>query len=94
MVAHCANPACSAPLHYLREGRLFQFEVRSISVDGGFRNSAQDTSPPKISRKVSHFWLCGECAPQLTLTFDQTHGVTVVPLARVSTQETIHQISA
>ena len=25
MVSHCANPACRAPLHYLRGGRLFFF---------------------------------------------------------------------
>src|SRR5205823_8587631 len=37
MVPQCANPACRAPLRYLRDGRLFQFEVRAI----GFKQPGQ-----------------------------------------------------
>src|SRR2546430_17422626 len=75
MISRCANPACSVPLRYLRDGRLFQFEVRSRSL-AGF-----EQQPPrhgKASRQIAHFWLCGHCAE--TLIFDQLKGVTVVPL--------------
>ena len=72
MVSHCANPACSVPLRYLRDGRLFQFEVRSIPTDG--------TQQAKTPRQVSRFWLCGQCATNLTLAFDQLKGVKTIPL--------------
>lgn len=68
MVKNCANPACSVPLRYLRDGRLFQFEVKTR------------VEPRKLSRQVSHFWLCGRCASTLTLTFDPNNGVQLVPL--------------
>jgi len=67
MVKQCANPACSAPLRYLRDGRLFQFEVRS-------RVRAR-----KLCRQVAHFWLCGTCCRVLTLVFDPLSGVQVMP---------------
>ena len=67
MVRECANPACSVPLRYLRDGRLFQFEVRS------------HTGARKLSRQVAHFWLCGQCCRTLTLVFDLLSGVQVVP---------------
>jgi len=69
MVTHCANPSCGVPLRYLRFGRLFRFEVRALQSD---RDS-------KVARQVTHFWLCGECAPRLTLTFDPLRGVQAVP---------------
>jgi hypothetical protein len=68
MVTKCANPDCSIPLRYLRDGRLFQFEVRSPAPSR------------KLSRQVAHFWLCGSCSSTLTLAFDATSGVRVVPL--------------
>jgi hypothetical protein len=77
MVSRCANPACSIPLRYLRDGRLFQFEVRSRTL-AGFEQQA--TRQGKASRQIAHFWLCGHCAETLTLTFDEFKGVTVVPL--------------
>jgi len=32
MLPQCANPSCCTPLRYLRDGRLFQFEVRAASL--------------------------------------------------------------
>jgi hypothetical protein len=46
----------------LRDGRLFQFEVRP---------QASAPAEGKTPRRVSHFWLCGECASRFTLVFDQ-----------------------
>ena len=76
MVSHCANPACSIPLRYLRDGRLFQFEVRPVVANG---DSA--IAHLKPGRRVWHYWLCGECAGELTLTFDGKTGLRVVPIA-------------
>ena len=69
MTSHCANPDCAVPLRLLRDGRLYQFEVRP-----------QDPKvPAKSSRSLSHFWLCGECSSKLTLVFDQLKAVVVKP---------------
>ena len=56
MVDHCANPKCAKPLHYLREGRIFVFDV-----DG-----KQDASG-KRTRRLEHYWLCGPCAQMFVL---------------------------
>ena len=76
MVPQCANPACRAPLRYLRDGRLFQFEVRAI----GFKQPSQPHHGDPTVRQVAHFWLCGRCSLNMTLAFDKEKGVTVTPL--------------
>lgn len=75
MTSHCANPACAVPLRYLRDGRIFQFEVRR-----GLSQTPDD-KPITIGdrvRNISHFWLCGHCSSTLTLAFDVTRGAVVV----------------
>lgn len=65
MVSNCANPKCAKPLHYLREGRIFVFDV---AVDG---------PGSKRSRRMEHYWLCGVCSQ--TMMMEQTpDGVRVV----------------
>ena len=66
MLAKCANPYCSTPLVYLREGKIFMIEA-SLTLVG-----------PKPQNRVEHFWLCGPCSSSMTLTFDQKQGVQVV----------------
>jgi hypothetical protein len=52
MVNNCANPKCGKPLHYLREGRIFVFDLpEQASAASG-----------KKMRRIEHFWLCGECS--------------------------------
>jgi hypothetical protein len=85
MVSRCANPACLVPLRYLRDGRLFQFEVRSSGLAGFERENRRHG---KGSRQIAHFWLCGHCAETLTLAFDELKGVTVVPLPPASNSVT------
>ena len=77
MVSKCANPACSTPLLRLRDGKLFQFEVRSISVP--FVDSPQGAPAEVPTRQVAHYWLCGPCSEQMSLTLD-VDGVQVVSL--------------
>lgn len=69
MTSHCANPDCAVPLRLLRDGRLYQFEVRPQAPK----------VPANSSRHLSHFWLCGECSSKLTLVFDQVKAVVVKP---------------
>lgn len=78
MLAYCANPTCYAPLHSFAEGRLFQFEVVSISVA-----ASDDTTEPfdeKPERQTAQFWLCGRCAATMTLTLEPVRGLKLTPL--------------
>jgi hypothetical protein len=66
MISKCANPACSVPFHYMREGKLFRMEVEC----------EQDTPRPQLGshakpvRRIEHFWLCGACSSFLTLVLN------------------------
>ena len=60
MVNQCANTSCGKPLHYLREGRIFVFDV-AIS-DAHVATSSKT--------RLRHFWLCGSCSE--TLGMEQT----------------------
>jgi len=78
MLSQCANPACCRPLTSLSEGRLFQFEIVSISV------SATDDSEQGFdetpTKETAHFWLCSECACSMALTLEPVNGLRLVPL--------------
>ena len=73
MLSKCANPACSQPFRYLRDGKLFEIEshVGSDTAAGGER---------KPSRRVEFFWLCGQCATELTVINDKVQGVITIPI--------------
>ena len=68
MLAKCVNPACSKPLHYLRDGRIFHIERGAPFGETG-----------KRSHNVEHFWLCGDCCQTMTVFFDPQERVRVVP---------------
>jgi hypothetical protein len=78
MLAHCVNPDCYAPLRSFSEGRLFQFEVVSISIAANDATSTPFDEKPE--RQTAHFWLCGRCADSMTLTLEPMRGLRVVPL--------------
>lgn len=66
MVSHCANPKCAKPLHYLRDGRVFVFDVADkIGANG------------KRTRRMEHFWLCGVCSQTMVME-QSTDGVRLV----------------
>lgn len=52
MVSQCANLDCSRELHYLRDGKIYQFV---LSTKTG-------------SKRLEHFWLCGDCSKTMILT--------------------------
>lgn len=62
MVSYCANPNCHKPLHYLREGKIFLFSGKPSKGNSNAFN-------------LEHFWLCGGCAKNWTLTMDGEHGM-------------------
>ncbi len=73
MVSKCANPDCSAVFRYLREGRLFNFEVT--------KSNPLRVAGVHIARSYEHFWLCPSCSVSMTLVKDNG-SVAVRPLAK------------
>jgi len=78
MLSKCANPSCSTPLIYLREGKIFM-------MDHSPQHQTQPSGPAgiKAGSRVEHFWLCGPCSAELTITYEPGTGVAVVPRTRV-----------
>ena len=74
MLSKCANPSCSTPLVYLREGKIFMME----NAPG-----PQPTGPSQhqlaSASRVEHFWLCGPCSADMTVVYDRKLGVRVLP---------------
>lgn len=77
MLSKCANPSCSTPLVYLREGKIFTMEY--ASGPQAVKNADQTRQAPPA--RVEHFWLCGPCSARLTLVYDRQQGVLVRPKA-------------
>jgi hypothetical protein len=73
MLSKCANPSCSTPLIYLREGKIFK--VDSTSKAGAHSGPAL----VKPVERVEHFWLCGPCSERLTLVCHPERGPQVQP---------------
>jgi hypothetical protein len=78
MLARCVNENCNRPLHSFSEGRLFQFEVVSISLAASDEGSAAFDEKPQ--RETVHFWLCGRCASTFTLILEPARGLKMVSL--------------
>jgi hypothetical protein len=77
MLSKCANPGCPASFLYLHEGKLFRLDT---SVEILVRIPVREVTRP--SRRVEFFWLCDECAAEVTLTYNKGTGITVVPLPK------------
>ncbi len=72
MLSKCANPACSQPFRYLRDGKLFEIETRV--------GSDPAVGERKPGRRVEFFWLCGQCSTELTVINDKDQGVITIPI--------------
>jgi hypothetical protein len=79
VLAKCANPSCSTPLVYLREGKIFMIETGPQSVMSKTNVAAPLQLAAKTQNRVEHFWLCGPCSAEMTLIFERQKGVQVVP---------------
>ena len=75
MLSKCANPSCSTPLIYLREGKIFMIESAPKSQTSP---AAPTLLASKLQNRVEHFWLCGPCSVEMTLVFDRERGIQVV----------------
>ncbi len=78
MLGHCVNPDCRVSLQSFNEGRLFQFEIVSISVPASDESALPFDEKPR--RQTSHFWLCGTCASSMLVTLEPLQGLKLVPL--------------
>jgi hypothetical protein len=72
MLAKCANPSCSTPLLYLREGKIFMMDHARNLFSG-----SDESKVPKAENRVEHFWLCGPCSAKYTLVYLGGVGVQV-----------------
>ena len=87
MVSKCANPVCTTPFHYLREGKIFRVEVEitpPVTAEETIELSNGSKVPfliatRKPSRKLEHFWLCGPCSTEMTLAYNPAQGIMVTP---------------
>ena len=77
MLAKCANRLCNTPFRRLTEGKLFLLQGET-----GAGREPHDPRKSKPPRRLEYFWLCSDCAPLVTLTFNSNTGVTAVPLPR------------
>ena len=79
MVSHCSNPSCGRALSSLCEGRLFQFEIVSISVSATDESLSEFDERPQ--RETANFWLCSQCAEIMTLSMDPMAGLRLTPVS-------------
>ena len=82
MLSKCANPSCDTPFLYLRDGKLYQMEVKADAPHSAPEPNEQPGPAPerKPLRRLEFFWLCGRCAPRMTLAFSREQGVVAVPI--------------
>jgi hypothetical protein len=73
MVNHCSNPKCNKTLHYLREGRIYVFDIVDTKSPG-----CPDGSYP---HHMEHYWLCGPCSETLLLEQSSEMGIRLLPKA-------------
>ena len=59
MINQCANPSCGKPLHYLREGRIFVFDLPDPNTPASAAGGR--------ARRLQHFWLCGSCSETMVM---------------------------
>ncbi|HKF21663.1 MAG TPA: hypothetical protein VKE93_08845 [Candidatus Angelobacter sp.] len=72
MLAKCANPSCSTPFVYLRDGKIFLTQHIADSGSHTLQPAAPGTS------RLEYFWLCGPCSEDFTLVYDSAQGVQLV----------------
>ena len=80
MVNHCANPKCAKPLHYLREGRIFVFNMQPGASEG---------VPERTIHSLQHYWLCGDCSQTMFLE-KTSNGIRLV--VKPGLRRPVHQV--
>jgi hypothetical protein len=77
MLHKCANAACSTLFRSMHRGKLFQVEQEIAKVSTTYSRLARQNS---VRKRVEHYWLCDQCFPLFTLSFEPQQGVIAVPL--------------
>jgi len=78
MLSRCANSQCGKPFLRLGEGKLFLVETERTTRPGAA--AATFVSVRRQARVAEHYWLCGDCAREWTLVYDQNHAITLASL--------------
>lgn len=78
MIGRCMNSNCNSALYTPSEGRLFHFEINSISVSAS--DGPLNGIDEKQQSQTAQFWLCADCASSVKLTLDPIDGLKLVPL--------------
>lgn len=81
MLSQCANSQCRKPFLRLGEGKLFRVKADRIARLG----EASFVSAQPLARVVEHYWLCGDCATEWTLVYDQNHAIALTSLRHPAT---------
>ena len=68
MLDKCVNPFCNESFRYLSHGKLFVVE---------FPHGLNDHLSHNVARR-EHFWLCDECARNMTVAVRREHGSVAV----------------
>jgi hypothetical protein len=84
MLSKCANPACTAPFHYLRDGKLFQIDT---AVGSPHSPGPELVTEPRHPQRIEFFWLCAQCSTTMTLAFQRGKGVVMVPLPAANSRQ-------
>ncbi len=82
MLSKCANPDCPTSFRYLHEGKLFRIDMKPGAAES-LPTSITNGAAKKPPRRIEFFWLCQTCAAEMTLSFQEGHGVTVRPLTSI-----------
>jgi hypothetical protein len=67
------------------------FRVESDCPEKNAADGRQQRHARK-TRRVEHYWLCDQCAPYLSLTFDSRTGVLTVPLPEGRGEKTVQMV--
>jgi hypothetical protein len=85
MLSKCANPECTAPFHYLHDGKLFQIDTSAVPQSAG----PQLVNEAKPAHRIEYFWLCTQCSSSMTLAFQHGKGVVTVPLTPAAVRRAV-----
>ncbi len=102
MLSKCANPACTAKLHYLHEGKIFRvdMEAEQNRNQHGQHKPVESRKPAAAAHapgvvvghdaayKPEFFWLCAACAEAMTLALED-HIVVILPLPAKASEDRI-----
>lgn len=72
MHARCANPACSAELLCLTDGRMYILPTSARTTMSSERRNFFGSVPG-----VQYAWLCDTCARKMTIKPDRKNGIKV-----------------